>query len=166
MKSIFAKISAIVLVGIAMTGCVTNPSSPNANGYGYGNRAEQAYTVNYDLGVVNSVNVIQIAEKGSPGVTGAVVGGATGGVLGNKIGKGNGRKAATVAGVLLGGVVGSNVQANMNTVLVPYYELFVTLHNGQRMRILESTANQQFFVGQYVKVFQHPKTGHWRAVAD
>lgn len=160
MKKLIMKISAIVLVGAAITGCATNSSTPNTR------LPEQAYTVNYDLGVINSVNVVEIAERGAAGATGGIVGGVAGGALGNQVGKGNGRKAATVAGVLLGAMVGSGVQSNMNTTMVPYYELFVTLHNGQRMRILESTANQQFFIGQYVKVFQHPKTGHWRAVAD
>lgn len=157
MNKLFLKISAVFMSAMLITACQTNPVAP---------RVEQAYTVNYDLGVVSSVNVIQIAEKGQPGVGGAVVGGVAGGVLGNQVGKGNGRKAATVLGAILGAGVGSNVQANMNTVMVPYYELFVTLHNGQRMRILETTVNQRFYAGQYVKVFQHPKTGHWRAVAD
>lgn len=159
MNNFLIKVSTIIMSAMLFTGCVTNPSQPQAHG-------QQNYTVNYDLAVINTVNVIQIAERGAPGVGGAVVGGVAGGVLGNQVGKGSGRKVATVLGAILGAGVGSNVQANMNTVMVPYYELFVTLHNNQKMRILESTANQRFYVGQYVKVFQHPKTGLWRAVAD
>lgn len=162
MKNNFAKVSAIILASMFITACQTNPSVQQTSQY----QQPKVYNTNYNLGVVQSVNIIQIAEKGEPNVGGAVVGGVAGGVLGNQVGKGNGRKAATIIGALVGAGVGSNVQANMNTVTVPYYELFVTLHNGQRMRIVETTVNQRFYNGQYVKVFQHPRTGQWRAVAD
>lgn len=160
MTKIFSKMATIFLTSVFLTACQTNPNIQQVY------QQPKMYNTNYNLGIINSINIVNVAEKGDVGVGGAVVGGLAGGVLGNQIGKGNGKKAATVIGALLGAGVGNNIQSNMNTVNVQYYELLVTLHNGTRMKIFENISNQKFYIGQYVKVYQQPRTGHWRAIPD
>lgn len=152
------KLFSSVVLSAILVGCGTNGT--------YRNMPEQAYTVNYNLGRVQSVNVIYMSQPGATSGGGAVIGGLGGGVIGNQFGKGNGRKAMTILGAVVGAGVGNSIESSNNSFQVPYYELFITLHNGQNMRILEQASGTNYYPGQYVKVYQQPRTGHWRAIPD
>lgn len=152
----YFKIFSALILAATLAGCATTT----------GRMPEQAYTVNYQLGKIYSMNVIGVPQSAGTSGGGAIVGGLAGGVIGNQFGKGNGRKAMTVVGALAGGLIGNGVEASSNTVNVPHYELFIALHNGQQLRIIEPTQGNNFYPGQYVKVFQHPKSGFWRAIPD
>jgi outer membrane lipoprotein SlyB len=166
MKNTYMKIFAISALALALTACQTNPPRQNYQNYNnYGQN--QGYTVNYNLGRVQNVAVVQVNEHTGTSGGGAVIGGLAGGVLGNQVGKGNGRKAMTVIGALAGGVAGNQIEASRNGVTVQYFDILVQLHNGQQVRVMEpAQGGPNFFIGQYVKVFQHPQTGQWRAIPD
>ncbi len=61
-----------------------------------------------DCGVVQAVNEVIVAPKGSGG--GAVAGGVVGGIIGNQIGKGATRDIATVLGAVGGAYAGNHIE--------------------------------------------------------
>lgn len=61
-----------------------------------------------DCGVVQAVNEVSVAPKGSGG--GAVAGGVVGGIIGNQIGKGATRDIATVLGAVGGAFAGNHIE--------------------------------------------------------
>lgn len=151
-------ILSIIVASALIAGCSTGGT--------YRGNPEQSYTVNYNLGRVQSVNVIHIQQPGATSGGGAIIGGLGGGVIGNQFGKGNGRKAMTILGAVVGAGVGNSVESSNNSYGAPHYELFINLHNGQNVRIVEPVAGTNYYAGQYVKVYQNPKTGYWRAIPD
>lgn len=165
------KIIAVLAVAAVVAGCQTNPSQPMGYNSGYNNSPQvynqgpvPTYNVTYNLGQVQSVNVVNIPQGNSTSGVGAVGGGVVGGLLGNQVGKGSGRAAMTVLGAVAGGVAGNSIESRGNVSYIPYYELIIRMHNGQMMRVLEPTQGNSFYQSQYVKVYQHPRTGQWHAV--
>ena len=72
------------------------------------------------------------------------------------MGGGTGQKAAVVAGAVAGGVAGQAAEQHLTQ--ADGLELTVRLENGNVMAIVQEQGEQQFQVGQRVRVVQHNGT--------
>lgn len=79
-----------------------------------------------------------------------------GGLAGSTVGGGTGQKAAAVAGAVAGGVAGQASERVLTR--ADGLEITVRLENGNIMAIVQEQSEQQFQVGQRVRVVEHNGT--------
>lgn len=142
---------ALTAVGLAvhLAGC----ASSNAGNVYSRAEARQAQVVRF--GTIEAIAPVRI--EGRPGYLGAATGAVLGGLAGSTVGGGTGQKAAAVAGAVAGGVAGQAAEQRLTQ--ADGLELTVRLENGNVMAIVqEQSEQQQFQVGQRVRVVQHNGT--------
>jgi outer membrane lipoprotein SlyB len=112
--------------------------------------AKQAYTVK--RGEVTSVR--EVAITGEKSLLGTLGGAVIGGALGSAVGSGSGRRIATALGLVGGAVAGGEVEkrAKEKSAL----EISVKLDDGGEVVIVQE-ADEQFGVGDRVRVLEHPR---------
>jgi outer membrane lipoprotein SlyB len=110
-----------------LSGCANTSPYSDQNYSNQGANSAPRYANGY--GVVDSINVMQTDNNGSPIGIGTVIGGVVGGVLGNQVGGGTGRTVATAAGAVGGAVVGHEIEKKRNN-NAQAYRIGVRLNNG------------------------------------
>jgi outer membrane lipoprotein SlyB len=135
---------ALVIAGVNLGGCA---SSTAGNVYSR-DEARQAQVVKY--ATVESIQPVKI--EGTRSYIGTATGAVLGGLAGSTVGGGTGQKAATVAGAVAGGVAGSAAEQALTK--ADGLEITVRLENGNVMAIVQEQSEQQFQVGQRVRVVQ------------
>jgi outer membrane lipoprotein SlyB len=139
---------SLAVAGPALTGCA---SSTAGNVYSR-SEARQAQVVKF--ATVEAVQPVQI--EGTRSYIGAATGAVLGGLVGSTVGGGTGQKAAVVAGAVGGGLAGNAAEQALTK--ADGLELTVRLENGNVMAIVQEQSEQQFQVGQRVRVIQHNGT--------
>ena len=132
----------------ALTGCA---SSTAGNVYSRSD-TRQAQVVKF--GTVEAIQPVKI--EGTQSYIGAATGAVLGGIAGSTVGGGAGQKAAVVAGAVAGGVAGKAAEGALTK--ADGLEITVRLENGNVMAIVQEQSEQQFQVGQRVRVIQHDGT--------
>ncbi len=139
---------AILALGGGLSGC----ASSNAGNVYSRSEARQAQVVKY--ATVEAVQSVRI--EGTRSYIGTATGAVLGGLAGSTVGGGTGQKAAAVAGAVAGGLAGTAAEQALTK--ADGLELTVRLENGTIMSIVQETSEQQFQVGQRVRVLQHNGT--------
>jgi outer membrane lipoprotein SlyB len=93
------KIFYVLLVSLSLAACSNMP--------GYTGTGIDNTQVRSGYGTVESIEVV---DRNSPGIVGAIGGAVVGGLLGNQIGSGSGNTAATIAGAAGGAIAGREVE--------------------------------------------------------
>lgn len=144
------KTGLLLLLVLSASGCVTvnqgNPGQVSNIRTGGFNDQVQEY------GYIQDMRRVTVQKQGQASAAGAVVGGITGAAIGNQIGKGNGKKLSTVAGAVAGAAVGNAIAEQNARVNVPGVEIVVRLRNNDLVTITQELANDNFYIGQAVKV--------------
>ncbi len=146
-RSVFLAAS-LALAGSALSGCA---SSTAGNVYSRSD-TRQAQVVKF--GTVEALQPVRI--EGTRSYIGAATGAVLGGIAGSTVGGGAGQKAAVVAGAVGGGLVGNAAEGALTK--ADGLEITVRLENGNVMAIVQEQSEQQFQVGQRVRVIQHDGT--------
>lgn len=152
-------IFTVALVSVfALEGCAGGMGGTVGGGLGnyptqtpqYSNYPQQAQTT--QVGVVTNVRQVAM-QSGQAGLPiGALIGAAAGGALGSTMGKGSGKIAAAVAGAAIGGYAGNMVQAQQQGASQTGLEITVRLVSTGNTVVVTQAANQQFNVGDRVRV--------------
>jgi len=100
-----------------------------------------------NCGVVESINVVEVAGEGS--YLGKIAGGVVGALIGSQVGQGRGTTAAEIAGAVGGAVAGNEIEKRVKK--TRHYELTVRLQGGGTQTI-SYAAEPAFRVGDKVKV--------------
>ncbi len=100
-----------------------------------------------NCGVVESINVIEVAGEGS--YLGKIAGGVVGAMIGSQIGQGRGTTAAEIAGAVGGAVAGNEIEKRAKK--TRHYEVIVRLQGGGTQTISYAT-EPVFKVGNRVRV--------------
>lgn len=134
----------VIVVGtLVVSGCA---GSRAGNVYSR-DQARTAQTVTW--GTVQAVRAVRI--EGTRSQVGTASGAVVGGLAGSTVGGGTGRAIATVGGAVLGGVVGAAAEEGITR--TSGVEVTVAMDNGNTIAVVqEATADQQFGVGQRVRV--------------
>lgn len=148
MSSQFLRLIVAALAVAATAGLGACASSSAGNVYSR-DEARQAQVVKY--GTVEAVQPVKI--EGRAGYLGAATGAVLGGLAGSTVGGGTGQKAAAVAGAVAGGVAGQAGERLMTK--ADGLEITVRLENGNVMAVVQEQSEQQFQVGQRVRVVEH-----------
>lgn len=138
-------VASLALAGGALSGCA---SSTAGNVYSRSD-ARTAQVVKF--GTVEAIQPVKI--EGTNSYIGAATGAVLGGLAGSTIGHGAGQKAAIVAGAVGGGLAGKAAEGALTK--ADGLEITVRLENGNVMAIVQEQSEQQFQVGQRVRVIQH-----------
>jgi outer membrane lipoprotein SlyB len=138
-------VASLALAGGALSGCA---SSTAGNVYSRSD-ARTAQVVKF--GTVEAIQPVKI--EGTNSYIGAATGAVLGGLAGSTIGHGAGQKAAVVAGAVGGGLAGKAAEGALTK--ADGLEITVRLENGNVMAIVQEQSEQQFQVGQRVRVIQH-----------
>ncbi len=152
-------ILTIALVSVfALEGCAGGMGGTVGGGLGnyptqtpqYSSYPQQAQST--QVGVVTNVRQVamQGGQSGLP--IGAIIGAVAGGALGSTMGGGNGKIATAVAGAALGGYAGNMVQARQQGAAQTGLEITVRLVNTGNTVVVTQAANQQFNIGDRVRV--------------
>lgn len=141
-------ILTLAVPGAGLTGCA---SSTAGNVYSR-DEARRAQVVKF--GTIEAIQPVTI--EGTKSYIGAVTGAVLGGLAGSTVGGGSGQKAATVAGAVGGGLAGNAAEKALTK--ADGLEITVRLENGNVMAIVQEQSEQQFAVGQRVRVVQHDGT--------
>lgn len=150
-------ILTIALVSIfALEGCAGGMGGMNGGGYPaqspqYNNGYPQQ-TQTSQAGVITNVRQVAMQGNQSGLPIGAIIGAVAGGALGNMAGGGNGKIATTVAGAALGGYAGNMVQQQQQGSTQAGLEITVRLVNSGNTVVVTQAANQQFNIGDRVRV--------------
>ncbi len=139
---------ALTVAGGTVTGCA---SSTAGNVYSR-DAARRAQVVKF--ATVEAIRPVRI--EGTRSYIGAATGAVLGGLAGSTVGGGTGQKAATVAGAVAGGVAGAAAEQALTK--ADGLEITVRLENGNVMAIVQEQSEQQFQVGQRVRVVEHNGT--------
>lgn len=139
---------AVAATAVGLGACA---SSTAGNVYSR-DEVRQAQVVKF--GTIEAVQPVKI--EGRPGYLGAATGAVLGGLAGSTVGGGTGQKAATVAGAVAGGVAGQAGERVLTR--ADGLEITVRLENGNIMAIVQEQSEQQFQVGQRVRVVEHNGT--------
>lgn len=135
---------ALVIVGANLSGCA---SSTAGNVYSR-DEARQPQVVKF--ATVESIQPVKI--EGTHSYIGAATGAVLGGLAGSTVGGGTGQKAAAVAGAVAGGLAGNAAEQALTK--ADGLEITVRLDNDNVMAIVQEQSEQQFRVGQRVRVVQ------------
>jgi outer membrane lipoprotein SlyB len=139
---------ALLFPAFVLTGC----ASSNAGNVYSRDEVRQAQVVKF--GTVEAIQPVKI--EGTQSYIGAVTGAVLGGLAGSTVGGGTGAKAAAVAGAVGGGLAGNAAEKALTK--ADGLELTVRLENGNVMAIVQEQSEQQFRVGQRVRVLEHNGT--------
>lgn len=134
----------LALASGSLAGCA---SSTAGNVYSR-DEARQAQVVKF--ATVEAIQPVKI--EGTRSYIGAATGAVLGGLAGSTVGGGTGQKAATVAGAVAGGLAGNVAEQALTK--ADGLEITVRLENGNVMAIVQEQSEQQFRVGQRVRVVQ------------
>jgi outer membrane lipoprotein SlyB len=145
-------LSIVLPAVLALTGGLSGCASSNAGNVYSRSEARQAQVVKY--ATVEAVQPVKI--EGTRSYIGTATGAVLGGLAGSTIGGGTGQKAAAVAGAVAGGLAGTAAEQALTK--ADGLELTVRLENGTTMSIVQEVSEQQFQVGQRVRVLQHNGT--------
>lgn len=137
-------ILSVAAIGGGLAGCA---SSNAGNTYSRG-EARQAQVVKF--ATIEAIQPVRI--EGTHSYIGAATGAVLGGLAGSTVGGGTGQKAAAVAGAVAGGLAGN--AAEQLVTKANGLEITVRLENGNVMAIVQEQSEQQFQVGQRVRVVQ------------
>ena len=137
-------ILALALAGAGLTGCA---SSTAGNVY---SRDETRQAQVMKFATVEAIQAVRI--EGTHSYIGAATGAVLGGLAGSTVGGGTGQKAAAVAGAVGGGLAGNAAERALTQ--ADGLEITVRLENGNVMAIVQEQSEQQFQVGQRVRVVQ------------
>lgn len=140
--------AALAVASGTLAGCA---SSTAGNVYSRSD-ARQAQVVKF--GTVEAIQPVRI--EGTRSYIGAGTGAVLGGLAGSVVGGGTGQKAAVVAGAVGGGLAGNAAEQALTR--ADGLEVTVRLENGNVMAIVQEQSEQQFQVGQRVRVIQHDGT--------
>lgn len=145
-------ISVVLPAVLALSSSLSGCASSNAGNVYSRSEARQAQVVKY--ATVEAVQPVRI--EGTRSYIGTATGAVLGGLAGSTVGGGTGQKAAAVAGAVAGGLAGTAAEQALTK--ADGLELTVRLENGTIMSIVQETSEQQFQVGQRVRVLQHNGT--------
>ncbi len=145
-------ISVVLPAVLALSSGLSGCASSNAGNVYSRSEARQAQVVKY--ATVEAVQPVRI--EGTRSYIGTATGAVLGGLAGSTVGGGTGQKAAAVAGAVAGG--GAGTAAERALTKADGLELTVRLENGTTMSIVQEASEQQFQVGQRVRVLQHNGT--------
>ncbi len=145
-------ISVVLPAVLALSSGLGGCASSNAGNVYSRSEARQAQVVKY--ATVEAVQPVRI--EGTRSYIGTATGAVLGGLAGSTVGGGTGQKAAAVAGAVAGGVAGTAAERALTK--ADGLELTVRLENGTTMSIVQEASEQQFQVGQRVRVLQHNGT--------
>jgi len=137
--------TATLVLDKQKTSAVLGQSLLAASGYTPSARKAVKYCVN--CGVVESINVVEVAGEGS--YVGKIAGGVVGALIGSQIGKGRGTTAAEIAGAVGGAVAGDAIEKRVKK--TKHYDVIVRLQNGGTQTI-SYAAEPAFKVGDKVRV--------------
>lgn len=123
---------------------------------GLGNYPSQSAQVSQpqttQFGVVTNVRQVAIQGSQSTLPIGALLGAVAGGALGSTVGGGSGKIVASVAGAALGGYAGNMVQSRQQGSSQTGLEVTVRLANTGSTVVVTQAADQQFNIGDRVRV--------------
>jgi outer membrane lipoprotein SlyB len=143
------KAGAVLLIALFTAGCAT----PRLGGGDYSQRQVRTEQ-EVRLGVIEALRDVRIDARDTG--TGATAGAVLGGIAGSTVGGGHRANAAgAVAGAVIGGIIGHNVEASQNE--RRGVEITVKLDGG-RMIAITQEADEQFRVGDRVRVLSSGKT--------
>lgn len=148
----FCRLTLVTLAVAATAGGLGACASSTAGNVYSRDETRQAQVVKF--GTIEAVQPVKI--EGRPGYLGAATGAVLGGLAGSTVGGGTGQKAATVAGAVAGGVAGQAGERVLTR--ADGLEITVRLENGNIMAIVQEQSEQQFQVGQRVRVVEHNGT--------
>ena len=137
--------AALAVASGTLAGCA---SSTAGNVYSRSD-TRQAQVVKF--GTVEAIQPVKI--EGTRSYIGAATGAVLGGLAGSTVGGGTGQKAAVVAGAVGGGLAGNAAENALTR--ADGLEITVRLENGNVMAIVQEQSEQQFQLGQRVRVVQH-----------
>lgn len=155
-----AVISAIIVSGMAISGCAPRIGADNVSVQGAGQMSETL------RGVIIAARPVTISAS-SPGMdnqpgAGALLGAVGGGLLGSQIGQGKGSVLAGVAGAAAGGIGGHMLGQKLTDQQGMEYQ--IQLERGGIVTMRQG-ADPTFGVGQRVMVI-NSSGGHGRVIAD
>ena len=153
-------ISAVIIIGLAISGCAPRIGANNVSIQGIGQMSETL------RGVIIAARPVTISAS-SPGMdnqpgAGALIGAVGGGLLGSQIGKGKGSVLAGVAGAAAGGVAGHMFGQKLTDQEGMEYQ--IQLDRGGIVTMRQG-ADPMFRVGQNVMVI-NSNNGQGRVIAD
>jgi outer membrane lipoprotein SlyB len=152
MHAISYRLAATSLALAVSVGVLGGCASSNAGNVYSRDEARQAQVVKF--GTIEAIQPVKI--EGTQSYIGTVTGAVLGGLAGSTVGGGTGAKAAAVAGAVGGGVAGNAAEKALTR--ADGLELTVRLENGNVMAIVQEQSEQQFRVGQRVRVVEHNGT--------
>ncbi len=141
-------VSVIAAATLALAGGVAGCASSTAGNVYSRDQARQAQVVKY--ATVEAIQAVKI--EGTRSYIGAATGAVLGGLAGSTVGHGTGQKAAAVASAVAGGLAGNAAEQILTK--ADGLEITVRLENGNVMAIVQEQSEQQFQVGQRVRVVQ------------
>jgi len=141
------KASAAVLMITVVTVLTACARTPGNRVYPR-HQANTAWTIDY--AAVKQVNDVTI--EGTPGALGRVGGGFVGYEAGRTVGSGSGSRIAGAVGAVAGAVAGSAVEKRVTE--SKGYEITVELEKGGGTIAVVQAADEQFAVGERVKVMR------------
>lgn len=153
---VFPRTLAIALVAgsVWIAGCAT----PTQSGSTY-HPGEARRPMSVQMATVQALRDVRI-EPNQPAGVGTGAGAVIGGIAGSNVGGGRGAAIATVLGAVAGGVGGSYAERAMGT--KAGVEITVRTDDGQTFAVVQQTGNEQFSVGQRVRVLRDPANGQTR----
>ena len=140
-----SKATATLVLDKQKTSAVLGRSLLAGPGYTPSARKAVKYCVN--CGVIESINVVEVAGEGS--YVGKIAGGVVGALIGSQIGKGRGTTAAEIAGAVGGAVAGNEIEKRVKK--TKHYEVIVRLQSGGTQTI-SYAAEPSFRVGDKVRI--------------
>lgn len=135
------KLSAALLVAIALSGCASSKSGSTYT------REQARQEMQVRLGVVESVR--EVTLEGTKSGTGTIAGAAVGGVAGSNIGGGKGQIVGAIIGAVAGGMAGLAIEEGVTRKNA--LEITVKLDNGQLAAIVQE-GDEQFYPGDRVRL--------------
>ena len=143
MKKILTTLVALAAIA-ALSACTVQES---LSGSAYSrSSARKAHSVK--LGTIVSIDEVLI--EGNGGAAGGVGGGILGAAVGSQFGGGSTRLITGAVGGIGGAVAGSHVEHKLTQ--CDGLEITVQLDNGECMVIVQEAGDDNFFVGQKVRV--------------
>ncbi|MEZ5538481.1 MAG: glycine zipper 2TM domain-containing protein [Pseudomonadales bacterium] len=145
MKTFLSIALAFSLIGVT-AGCAQRDEESYS-------RYETNQSMNVEYGTVREMRRVNLRgySNGVGAVTGAVIGGVAGNAVSGRWDKGLG----TMIGILVGGLVGSATQQGMTA--TDGCELIIQLDSGRTVAIAVPINEQQFGVGQRVKLMENSR---------
>lgn len=144
MKKMLPLLLSVVSISSLLTGCA---AMEDLSGESYSREAaRQPQTVQY----ATIVAIKPVTIEGTDGSAGSLGGGLLGAAVGSNVGGGGGRLVGAAAGAIVGAVAGSAVEHSATT--RHGIEITVQYENGAQQAIVQEQGNDNFAIGQQVKI--------------